>query len=497
MHDLRRRMAAGAAWMIFFRGATRLLGVISTVILARLLVPEDFGLMAVATAIVAGLELMSAFSFDIALIQHQDSTRSHYDTAWTITILFSVATALLLVVLAGPGAAFYEDGRLETIMYVLAAGTVVEGFQNVGIVAFRKDMDFRKEFLFQVGKKLISFAVTLPLAFLWRDYWALVIGLVAGKLGGTLLSFAVHPYRPRFALSAHVELFRFSRWLVLNNLLGFLRHRAPDFIVGKLAGPGPLGLFTLSYELAQLPTTELVAPINRAVYPAYARISSDLSRLQHSYLEVVGMIAFFALPAAAGIAVIAEPLVTVVLGPRWLDAVPLIQVLGLAGAVNALETNIGSVYLALGRPQILSRLYGFFVALIVVLVVAFTWRWGVVGAAWGCLLAAVLNIPVYYGAMITTLRMSVGQVIDVVWRPLVAAGGMSACVVTVLGEIGATWSGVPAGVELLAGVVTGVLTYAALVLLLWSVSGRPGGSAEGIVVRRLAGLTRLAGDRVA
>lgn len=490
MTDLRDRVAAGAAWMIFFRAATRGLGVVSMVILARLLIPEDFGLVAVATALVAGLELMSAFSFDIALIQDQDCPRSHYDTAWTITILFALAIALVLVLLAAPAAGFYNDSRLEPILYLLALGTVAEGFQNIGVVAFRKEMDFRREFLFQVGKKLISFAVTVPLAFLWRNYWALVAGVLVGKFGGTLLSFVAHPYRPRLALSAHAELLRFSRWLMVNNLLGFLRHRAPDFIVGKIAGPGPLGLFTLSYELSQLPTTELVAPINRAVYPAYARIAGDRAKLQQSYLEVVRMIAFFALPAAAGIALVAEPLVHVLLGPRWLEAVPLIQVLGFAGAVSALETNVGSVYLAIGRPQILTRLFAFYVTLIVVAVIAFTSLWGVQGAAWASLIAALINVPVYYAAMLNTLDIRAAQLLALFWRPFVATGGMAACVLAVLGGLALNWPGVPQVVLLVAGIGTGVMAYAVLALVLWAMCGRPAGSAEGYVIGRLAGLAK-------
>src|SRR6185437_4494802 len=226
MNDLNRQMAAGAAWMIFLRLAIRGLGFISVVILARLLTPADFGLIALATVIIAALELMSAFSFDVALIQKQGQSRAHYDTAWTITIIFSAITGLILVALAYPAARFYGDPRLQPIMYVLAAGTVVEGFQNIGVVAFRKEMDFSREFGFQISKKIFSFVVTVPLAFWLRNYWALVAGIVAGKAAGTIVSYMAHPYRARWSTAAWAELFHFSRWLFLNNFLGFLRARA-------------------------------------------------------------------------------------------------------------------------------------------------------------------------------------------------------------------------------------------------------------------------------
>ena len=491
MSELNRQMASGAGWMIFFRAVTRLLGFVSVVILARLLVPTDFGLVALAGAIVAGLELMAAFSFDVMLIQRQDALRSHYDTAWTIGIVFALLIAVILVVLAGPAAHFYDEPRLEAIMFVLAAGTLVEGFQNIGVVAFRKDMDFRKEFVFQVARKALAFVVTVPLAFWLRSYWALVVGILAGKVAGTGLSFAVHPYRPRLSVAVWAELFGFSRWLFVNNVLGFLRHRASDFIVGKLAGTGALGVFSVAYELAQLPTNELVAPINRAVFPAYAKIASDLPRLQQSYLDVVAMIAFFAIPAAAGIAVLAQPLVLVVLGPKWVEAVPLVQILGIAGAINALETNIGSAYLALGRPEILTRLFGIYVTLIVVLLLIFTSRWGVIGAAWACLVGAIVNVPLYYGTMLNTLRMPVRRLAGVLWRPLGAAAVMFFFLLEGLAGARLRWAGASELVFLCTATALGVMLYVAATMVLWRVVGRPLGSVEHALLARVAAVAGL------
>lgn len=484
MNDLNRQMAAGAAWMIFLRLAIRGLGFISVVILARLLTPADFGLIALATVIIAALELMSAFSFDVALIQKQGQSTDDYDTAWTITIIFSAITGLILVALAYPAARFYADPRLQPIMYVLAAGTVVEGFQNIGVVAFRKEMDFSREFVFQISKKIISFSVTVPLAFWLRNYWALVAGIIAGKTAGTIVSYMAHPYRARWSTAAWAELFHFSRWLFLNNMLGFLRARASDLIVGKLAGPASLGIFTVSVELSQMPSSELVAPINRAVFPAYAQISGELSRLQQSYIDVVGMIAMLAIPPAIGLAALADVAVPVILGPKWMAAAPLISILGIAGAITTLETNIGAAYLALGRPEILTKLYGFYVALLVALLIPFTYHGGAMGAAWACLAAGVLNIPVYFGAMLRTLRLPVRRFLGAIWRPIVASLVMYVAVSTVVDT--ARVHGIRSPLLLLVGgVMAGIGVYVVAILALWYVSGAQPG-AESAVLRRIA-----------
>ena len=234
MNEINSKMARGAAWMVFFKLTERSIGLISTVVLARLLLPADFGLVAMAMSMVAVLELLGAFGFDMALIQRQDAQRHHYDTAWTFNVLFSVVSATVLVILAIPAAKFYNEPRLDNIMYFLALSSLLQGFENIGVVAFRKDMTFDKEFRYLLGKKLAAFLVTVPLAFLLRNYWALVIGILTGRSFAVLLSYYVHPYRPRFDLSGRHDLFHFSKWLFISNVFYFLRVRSADFIIVEI-----------------------------------------------------------------------------------------------------------------------------------------------------------------------------------------------------------------------------------------------------------------------
>jgi len=204
-------MAKGAAWTVFMRMAIRIIGLISTTILARLLVPADFGLVAMATMVWMALEAMGEFSFNVALIQNQAAGRHEYDTVWTMTILRGMVLALLMLALAGPAAAFFKEPRLEAIFHVLALVPVIQGFANVGIVDFQKHLRFDKDFVFMVGVKLSGFAVTVPLAFIWRSYWALVAGIVTAGVARLVLSYVLHPHRPRFTLVRWRRIFAFSK----------------------------------------------------------------------------------------------------------------------------------------------------------------------------------------------------------------------------------------------------------------------------------------------
>src|SRR5262245_10638267 len=193
-------MARDSFWMLGLRARSRALGLVSTVVLSRLLTPSDFGLVTMATSIVAVTELLSSFGFDVALIHRVDADRRHFDTAWTLNVLTAACSAAILLALAWPAAVLYREPRLRGVVGVLGVALLVEGFQNIGLVAFRKRLDFRRDFAFLFGKRLIGFAVTVPLAMLWRDYWALVIGILAGRAGATALSYAVQSYRPRLSL---------------------------------------------------------------------------------------------------------------------------------------------------------------------------------------------------------------------------------------------------------------------------------------------------------
>lgn len=282
------RMARGALWMLLFKFIERSLGFISTLILVRLLAPADFGLVAMAMSFIAMAELLAAFGFDIALIQNQNATEDLYHTAWTCNLLLGASVALVMLISAQPIADFYQQPDLFWVVCALALGPAMSGLENIGVVAFRKDLHFRREFGFQVSRKIVGFLVVVPLAFALHSYWALVAGSLTSRLAGTTISYLAHPFRPHLSTSGASRLFGFSKWLLLNNLVGFLKERSSDFFIGRFHGPASLGIYNVSNEFASLPTTELSAPINRALLPGFAMIVNDRSALQIAYSNAVG-----------------------------------------------------------------------------------------------------------------------------------------------------------------------------------------------------------------
>lgn len=488
MTDLNRKMAKGASWLILFRMIDRSIGFVSTLILARLLIPADFGLVAMAMSILAFVTMLSAFSFDIALIQNAQSERRHYDTAWTFNVIFGFFNAFALLALALPVASFYNEPRIVAIMLALAINCAIQGFSNIGIVAFQKDLDLYKEFVFGVAKKMAAFVVTISMAFHLRSYWALIAGVTASSILGVILSYRMHSYRPRLSLQGRKELFHFSKWMLLNNLLISLVHKIPDFFIGKMAGSEALGIYTVAYEISNMPTTELVFPISRAVFPGYAKMASDGDELRNGFLDVLSIILLITVPTGFGIIVLAEPLVHVLLGEQWLDAIPLIQVLGIYGIFRASSSNAGAVYLALGLPRLSTFLTLLFLALMVPSLWWLVSMHGMLGAAYAVLLTISIQVPVGFAVIMRHLKIGIWQLVAVMWRPVIAGLFMVGAIMLVR----ASWGGGDAGptpgyaLQLLVLVPFGVVIYIAVALWLWTIDGRPrGGESKFLVFTRI------------
>lgn len=477
--------ARGALWMVLFKLLERGLGLISTLILARLLLPKDFGIVAMAMSIVALLEIFSAFSMDTVLIQRQDATTEHFNTAWTLNVLAGCSVGAVVALLAVPASHFYQEPRLLPVMCVLAVSAVVGGCENIGVVLFRKQLRFDREFRYLITKKLMAFAVTVPLALWLRSYWALVLGTFIGRTGAVGYSYLIQPFRPHFSLRAASDMLHFSKWLMIQDALIFLRERSASFFIGRLAGPAALGNFTLAAEIANMPGTELIAPINRALLPAYARLASDPPSLRAEFLASMSWIALLGIPAVAGVALAAPFIVLVALGPKWGAAQSLLEVLAFYGVSQVLLSNSYAALIALGKPGLYTRVGALFVGLQLAGLIILTPSWGPLGAAWAYVLAAIGSLPLNLLYVTRQLGLKAGDLLKEVWRPLVSAAVMYAS--------GRLWgprlpadgaSSLDALVPLAVCVAVGAVTYTATDIVLWIIARRPNG-AETWLLRRL------------
>ena len=476
-------MARGVAWMVGFKVAERFLSFVSTIVLARLLVPADFGLIVLATSLIGLIAVVGAFGLDTSLIRQQNASDAHFNAVWTLNVLFGLGIGLLAACAAPAAAWAYDDRRLVDVVLVLALARVIGSFENPGVIGFRKELAFDREVTFLLIKRLVaSLVFTIPLALVLRSYWALAIGNLLGACFAVALSYVVHPYRPRFSVAGLGDLMGFSKWLLFSSILQFLHGRAADLIIGRIAGASALGAFTVAQEIARVPANEISAPVHRAVFPGYAKLAADREDLRHAYLRVASLLVLIVVPAGTGLALLAEPAVTLLLGSAWTAAVPLVELLAFNAILNVLLGSGHYVNLAVGMARSTSFVLAAHVAISLPLMFVMAPARGAAGAAAALLIASIITAPLNFWLLASAIRIDWRDVWGFAWRPALGTLIMAGVVIAVRDRLAWT-QGVAARIGYVAVLVlAGLAVYVAVVLLLWWLR-RPNDSAEAWVLR--------------
>ena len=464
-------LISGSKFMLLARMIIKMIGMCSSLVLARLLMPEDFGLVAIGMAFLVFIDLFGQFGFSTVLIQKQDATKDDYDTAWTFRVLFGVFTTIILLLTAPYAASFYGDNRITNVVYALALIAFLGGWQNIYIVNFQKNFEFKKELWSQVIPKIFTFLVTVGLAFYLRNYWALIIGMIFNQIVNVALSFVMYPYIPRMTLVSFKGLFRFSKWLMLNNVVFYLNNRLTELILGKYLSASATGLFSLSNEIASLPVTELAAPINKASFPVYAQAASDRSALKTAYLFTISLSALLSIPASCGLYLIADCFVEVVLGDKWLAAAPLMKMIALSSLLYGLSTNNGFIFLATGKPHITFGLNLFRVIVLIPAFIVAISIYGLVGAGYAMVLASALTLFASHYVTTRYLKLATLELIKTIARPALAGMLMTALLSYFSGTIMSTHT----LFTLTTTILLGIVIYVVTICLLWIVCKKPDG----------------------
>lgn len=475
-HGLGSRFVQGAAWMLAAKLGERGLGLVSTLILARLLLPADFGLVAMAAPVVALIELLGALGMDSALIQRRDLKRSHLDTAFTIGLIVAIVIALSLWLVAPFAAEYFREPRLEAIIMWLALGNLIQGFGNPGFVLFRKEINMRPEVTLLVAKKLTSLLVATVAAIVIGNYWALVWGTLVSRVVGVGLSYAMTPFRPRLSLCERREVLGFSAWMLVVQLLSYLQLRANDLIIGRLLGTSQLAYFIIAIDLAASAPGEAMVAISRAAFPTFAKLSSDTQRLRIGLRNILSGVAILAFPAGFGIAATAELLVQVLLGERWMPAAEIVASLAICCAVFGIMSQVPYVYMALGRPRVAAAVSALSVVALVGTSIAVIPSHGLRGVniAYPAM-AATVTLGHFMMLRYILPEFRTSDWVAAFWRPLVAAGAM-----LVVLRFAAQWFGLIQGsaagiLPLTLLIVLGVVTYIGILSVLWRLSDSPDG----------------------
>lgn len=472
--DINRQIAIGAGWMVGLRWVDRLMRIASIAILARLLLPTDFGLVAYALVFLAILDTFFMFSFQTVLIRDQEASDEQYSTVWTLEIIKGITLAILMVLSAKSVATFFDEPDVKTILYWIAATPVLKGLINIGTVDFQKNLELHKDFYFHFLSKFGGTISTLLLALLLRNYWALIYGSLIESASRLIISFIMSKFRPRLTLSEFSRVLNFSKWLLVLNIFSSLNMRLPSLVIGRYFNAEVLAFFNMGRELSGMASEEFAAPIRRALYPGITKMQQDYARMAETLKSAIGIIVLVGLPATVGIGITAPLLIAVFLGENWVEAAPIVTALSVFFAGHIFYPNSHLIYYAIDRPQITAYLNMTRVFLLLPTLLIYVPEYGAIGAAWSLAAVDWLVIVIEYFILIRLTPLSFLGVLSKVWRSTTAVAIMTLLVALAL-KTPAFLIQDSTFLHLIFCVLVGVSSYVGAVSLLWWISGMPHG----------------------
>jgi O-antigen/teichoic acid export membrane protein len=493
---MRDRLAKGAMWVAGTRVLVNLVGFASTILLARLLVPADFGIMAIATTVATLVTSATELSLAAALVQHRDPQDHHFNTAWTMNATRSLLIAGLIAASATALARLYGEPRLANVMLAIAGVTMLGGLANPRLVIFTRKLIFWQHFAMGVSTKVAGFIVSIAVAYVYRSYWALIAGMAAGQLVSLILSYVLVPYRPRFSLAGWRELLSFSVWLSFGQLVNTINWKSDPLFIGYFLGPTTLGFYSYGERLAQLPTVETTAPIAQTLFPAFARIGGDTARLRTAFQKSQTLLTAVALPLGIGFALLADPIIRLLLTEKWLPAVPVIQVLAGIFALGTIGSAARPLGMALGRTQLLFKRDVLGLCIRVPLLMLGAAVAGLPGVLYARIVTWLIGVCINMHLVRMLIDLRFAEQLRANSRSLAAAGAMAVVVGLVqYGGFAADLDRFSPLLSLFGLIFLGALVYLGAMALLWVAAGRPAGPesvAVEVAIKLKARLTQRA-----
>ena len=381
-HDIRRRTLHGIGWSGAQQALQQLLRFVITILLIRLLTPEDFGQIGMIMVFAGIAQLFSELGLGAAVVQRKELRPEHLDSVFWANIVAGAALTGLFAALAGPIADFYGLPQLRVLALVISLNFFIGSFRVVQYSLLLRSMDFRRLALVETAAVLLSGGLAVGLALAGYGIWSLVGQLLALSFSTAVLLWLTGDWRPSFSFRFRAlrELFAFSLNLLGFSLFDYTVTSSSHLLIGKFIGAPALGIYSRADQLMLLPVTQVANVISRVMFPALSAIQDQVERIKQIYLRAIRTISLLTFPLMLGLLVTARPFVLVVLGEQWREVIPLLQVFCLAGVTRSVGTTVGWIYTSRGRTDIMMR-WGLIAGAVRLIAVIVGLRWGIFGVA--------------------------------------------------------------------------------------------------------------------
>ncbi|HEY3477120.1 MAG TPA: lipopolysaccharide biosynthesis protein, partial [Anaerolineales bacterium] len=421
-HQIARKTAWGILWNFSGYFLSKLVVLITTSILARMLSKTDFGLVAVAVVAINYLSVLKDLGLGAALIQRKGDIKEAANTVFTINIIIGIFLSLLVIPLAPLVATYFRDPQVTLVLRWMGISFLINALGSVHTNWLVRDLDYRRKLVPELGGALTKGVISIGMAYLGYGVWSLVFGQITGTIASVLLVWIVFPWRPRLTLDRRAAggLMKFGTSVTAVDIITQITDNLDYIIVGRLFGLVPLSIYTLAYRLPEMLLIGNLWVMGGVVFPAFSSIQDRPEELRRGFLASVRLVQLIAVPICLGLLMAADPIVRVVFGEQWLDAIPVLRVLAVYAWVYSLGYHVGGLYKAIGRPDILLRL-SLLTLVIIIPSLLIGARFGIIGVAIGHLVAVLIRRAVSLGIATRFVNVTILEIFSELRSSLLAA----------------------------------------------------------------------------
>ncbi len=450
----------GTTWTYIAFYSGKLIVFLSTVVLARLLTKDDFGVVGYAVTTISFLDVMKDLGIGAAVIYHKDTDDKQVaSTAFWLNMAVGVGLCVAVWIAAPLVGDFFNDVRAMWVTRLLAFNYPLNSLGSTHEALLIKELAFSRKFIPDFAQAMAKGIISIILAFAGFGPWSLIIGQLCGTAVSDVVIWQLLRWRPSFTLlrEAAKSLLGFGLPLVGLDVVAIVLANADYLLVGHYLGAVALGVYTLAFRIPDLVVLQFCAIVAKVVFPVFTKIRDDAVALQNGFLQTARYVALITVPVGLGIALLSRPFLLVIFGQKWLDAAPIMSAISIYGLVLSLGYNAGDIYKAQGRPGILTRISLVRLALLLPALywaVTVTENLVIVGVVQA--VVALIGTVIYLAVAIRLLNLPVRRMLAA-FRPAFGAGAaLTLAVVAVL----YLTHGMPDLVPLLLGTLAGACAYA-------------------------------------
>ncbi|MFN8413447.1 MAG: lipopolysaccharide biosynthesis protein [Anaerolineales bacterium] len=356
--EVTKKAVFGIGWNYLSFGLSKVLNIATISILAHLLAPEHFGLVALATLTMEYLAILKDLGLDSALIQKRHNVEESANIAFTLNVTAGTFLTIITFIIAPYAASLFHEPQVTSIIRWLGITFFLSSLGSINNALLQRELNFRNKIIPDITGTIVKAIISIGMALTGFGVWALVVGQLFGATISSILLWVITPWRPKLAWDWTIgkELFKYGFPIMGNNALSAWEQNFDYFIIGIIYNPTQLGIYSLAYRLPQTLVLSMLWLITSVLFPTFSSLQDRKEELKKSFLASLRYVELLVTPLCLGMVIAAEPLIRVLFGDQWVEAIPILRVLSLYAWAISMGYHVGDIYKAIGRPDILLKM---------------------------------------------------------------------------------------------------------------------------------------------